>query len=151
MKLKRRAAKRGRVEIIPMIDTILILLIFYMTFSSFTQNEKRIDAKMPLKSVRVAPTQVLLDIVLHVRNKDEIILNGNAVFDVVSLRDAMMGLSSVGQEATIVIEAEPDTSYQDVIGALDACALANLKKVAFRPLDTGEKHASSETRLASAE
>ena len=31
MKLKRRRVKRGRVEIIPMIDTIVILLIFYMT------------------------------------------------------------------------------------------------------------------------
>ena len=35
MKLARRTVKRGRVEIIPMIDTILILLIFYMSFSSF--------------------------------------------------------------------------------------------------------------------
>ena len=30
MKIKRRKVKRGRVEIIPLIDTIVILLIFYM-------------------------------------------------------------------------------------------------------------------------
>lgn len=144
MKLKRRATKRGRVEIIPMIDTILILLIFYMTFSSFQQKEKRIDAKMPLKGKPsvIKPTEVPLDIVLHVLNKDRIILNGSAEFDVVSLRDAMMGLGAIGQEATVVIEAEADTSYQDVIGALDACALAKLTRVAFRPLDTSGKATS---------
>ena len=34
MKLKRSNLKPGRVEIIPLIDTILILLIFYMSFST---------------------------------------------------------------------------------------------------------------------
>lgn len=135
MKLSRRHAKKGRVEIIPMIDTILILLIFYMSFSTFDQKEKRIDAKLPVvaKTAQVAPTQVPLDIILHVRNRDEILANG-ALYTADTLRDAMAQLASIGQEATIVIEAEPDTNYQAVIAALDACAQANLKKIAFRPL-----------------
>src|SRR6266446_1534461 len=126
MKLNRRAIKRGRVEIIPMIDTILILLIFYMSFSTFTKREKRIDTKLPFISTKVAPTRVPLDIVLHVKNKDHIIVNGAATYDILSLRDVMMQLATVGQDATIVIEAEPDTSYQDVISALAACAQAHL-------------------------
>jgi biopolymer transport protein ExbD len=134
MKLKRRAMKRGRVEIIPMIDTILILLIFYMTFSTFKKREKRIDAKLPLVSAKVAPTQVPLDIVLHVKNKDNIVVNEANTYDIVSLRDAMLQLATIGQDTTIVIEAEPETTYQDVISVLDACAQAHLTKVAFRPL-----------------
>ena len=135
MKIGRRHPKRGRVEIIPLIDTILILLIFYMSFSTFDQKEKRIDAKMPLvaKAAAVAPTQVPLDIIVHVRSRDEILANG-APYTADTLRDAMLQLASIGQEATVVIEADPDTSYQAVISALDACAQANLKKVAFRPL-----------------
>ncbi len=142
MKLQRRHPKRGRVEIIPMIDTILILLIFYMTFSTFTQKEKRIDAKLPILSTRVAPTEVTVDIVLRVRDKDQIIVNGAATFDMTSLRDVMEQLAGIGQQATVVIEAEPDTSYRDVIGALDACALARFTKVAFRPLE--EKPAAAQ-------
>jgi biopolymer transport protein ExbD len=134
MKLARRQTKRGRVEIIPMIDTILILLIFYMSFSSFKVQEKRIDARLPIKSTKVAATKIPLDVSVRVRNKDEIIVNGTTTFDLVSLRDAMQTLGAIGQEATVVIEAEPDTSYRDVIGALDACALAKLTRVAFRPL-----------------
>ena len=126
--------KRGRVEIIPMIDTILILLIFYMTFSTFKKREKRIDAKLPLVSAKVAPTQVPLDIVLHVKNKDNIVVNEANTYDIVSLRDAMLQLATIGQDTTIVIEAEPETTYQDVISVLDACAQAHLTKVAFRPL-----------------
>ena len=134
MKLPRRHTKRGRVEIIQMIDTILILLIFYMSFSSFKIQEKRIDARLPMISAKVAAIKIPLDVTVHVRNKNEVILNGTTTFDLVSLRDAMQTLGAIGQEATVVIEAEPDTNYRDVIGALDACALAKLKKVAFRPL-----------------
>ena len=136
MKLSRRTVKRGRIEIIPMIDTILILLIFYMSFSTFSAKEKRIDAKMPLiakSAPQVPPTSVPLDIVLHVRNADEILANG-AVYTADTLRDAMAQLATIGQEATVVIEADPNTSYQAVINALDACAQARLKRVAFRPL-----------------
>jgi biopolymer transport protein ExbD len=133
MKLPRRHSKRGRVEIIPMIDTILILLIFYMSFSTFDAKEKRMDARLPVVSSKVSPTEVPLDIVLHVKDQDQVLVNG-AAYDMVSLRDAMSQLAMIGQDATVVIEADPGTSYQAVIGALDACAQAKLTKVAFRPL-----------------
>jgi biopolymer transport protein ExbD len=135
MKLKRRSVKRGRVEIIPMIDTILILLIFYMSFSTFTKKEKRIDAKLPLIAVGQAQAAVdrPLDLTLMVRNKDEILVNG-APFTTEQLRAYMGQLSIVDQNTTVVIEALPETPYQAVIGALDACAMAKLTKVAFRPL-----------------
>ena len=135
MKLQRRSPKRGRVEIIPMIDTILILLIFYMSFSTFSAAEKRIDSRLPLiaKASATAPTKVALDLSIHVFNKDRMTVNG-AEYEATGLRDAMLQLASIGQEATIVIEGEADTSYQAVISALDACAQAHLTNVAFRPL-----------------
>jgi biopolymer transport protein ExbD len=116
-----------------MIDTILILLIFYMSFSTFSAKEKRMDARLPVVSSKVAPTQVPLDITVHVKDANEVIVNG-AAYDMVSLRDAMGQLAMIGQDATVIIEADPETSYQAVIGALDACAQAKLTKVAFRPL-----------------
>lgn len=133
MKLPRRHPKRGRIEIVPMIDTILILLIFYMSFSTFSAKEKRMDARLPIVSSKVAPTQVPLDITVHVKDANEAIVNG-AAYDMVSLRDAMGQLAMIGQDTTVIIEADPETSYQAVIGALDACAQAKLTKVAFRPL-----------------
>ncbi len=137
MKLQRRHAKRGRVEIIPMIDTILILLIFYMSFSQFKVEEKRIDAKLPVtaKATPMTPTKVALDIILKVIDKNQVIVNGANTLSLVDLRGYMSQFAMIGQEdITVVIDAEPSALYEDVVGALDACALANLKKVAFKPL-----------------
>jgi biopolymer transport protein ExbD len=136
MKLSRRIVKRGRIEIIPMIDTILIMLIFYMTFSSFERVERQIEAKLPTFAPAHAPPppQEALDILLHVHNAHDIVVNGGQSYDLESLRNAMLTLATFDQNATVVITADPDTRYQDVIGALDACAEARLTKVAFRPL-----------------
>jgi biopolymer transport protein ExbD len=134
MKLKRRIIKRARIEIIPMIDTILMLLVFYMSFSTFSKREKRFNAKLPLTSGAQTPAQVPLDIVLHVKDHSNIVVNGATTYDISGLRDAMMQLSAVGQDTTIIIEADPNSSYQDVVSALDACAQAHLTKVALRPL-----------------
>ncbi len=134
MKLKRRTIKRARIEIIPMIDTILMLLVFYMSFSTFSKREKRFNATLPLMTSASAPTQVPLDIVLHVKNRDNIVVNGATTYDIPGLRDAMMQLTAVGQDTTIIIEADPNSSYQDVVSTLDACAQAHLTKVALRPL-----------------
>jgi len=134
MKLKRRLIKRARIEIIPMIDTILMLLVFYMSFSTFTKRENRFNAKLPLLTSAHVPTQVPLDIVLHVKGQNNIVVNGATSYDLPGLRDAMMQLTAVGQGTTIIIEADPDSSYQDVVSVLDACAQAHLTKVALRPL-----------------
>ncbi len=137
MKLSRRQVKRGRVEIIPMIDTILILLIFYMSFSTFSAKEKRLDSRLPLVAKAGAPgnpAKVPLDLTIHVRSTNEISVNGSAPIDSESLAGMMQTMGSIAQEATIVIEADPDTKYQAVIAALDSCAQANLTNVAFRPL-----------------
>jgi len=135
MKLKRRGIKRGRIEIIPLIDTVLILLIFYMSFSTFEAKEKSIDAKMPLVSTKPSNiTKFTLDLTLHVYSSTNILVNG-APTDSEGLREQMKQFTTTpDQEVTVVIEGETDTKYQAIISALDACAQAKLTKVAFRPL-----------------
>ena len=134
MKLRRRTIQRARIEIIPMIDTILMLLVFYMSFSTFNKRENRFNARLPLVTSANTPAQAPLDIVLHVKDQNTIVVNAATTYDIPGLREAMMQLTAIGQDTTIIIEAEPDTSYQDVVSALDACAQAHLAKVALRPL-----------------
>ena len=103
-----------------MIDTILMLLVFYMSFSTFGKRENIFGAKLPLMTAARAPAQVPLDIVLHVKDQNDIVVNGATTYDMLGLRDAMMQLTAVGQETTIIIEADPGSSYQDVVSVLDA-------------------------------
>jgi biopolymer transport protein ExbD len=129
MKLQRRNVKRGRVEIIPMIDTILILLIFYMSFSSFSKREKRMDCQLPLRSPALEGVPEA-EFVLHVRNQNEILVNGH-LFDLPTVRATLQALGASDPRTRIIIEADADTKYQAIVNALDACAQAKLTKVGF--------------------
>ena len=131
MKLSRSHPKRGRVEMIPMIDTILILLIFYMSFSSFHRPEQRLDVPLAFHPGRGDVVQLNL----HVRDENHIQVNqGEARFTVAALRDALATYASVQLPVAVTIEADSDTQYAAVIGTLDACAESHLKHVAFRPI-----------------
>lgn len=150
MKLTRRKIKRGRIEIIPMIDTILILLIFYTSFSTLTQREKHIDAKLPpaegLEGGQiVSPTREMLNLSLHVHNQSHIVVNGNdqTPYNLTQLAEFLKQYSHSGQEMTVVIRGNPATLYQDIVATLDACALAELTRVGIHPLGPAANPESS--------
>jgi len=129
MKLPRHSSKRGRVEIIPLIDTILILLIFYMSFSTFQKKEQHLSAPLPGFTDKVPPPEVLIQI----GHNGELTVNGVA-YDTATLRHLLSTMATTDPRTAVTISAEPATKYQAVIRAMDVCAQANLRKVAFRPL-----------------
>ena len=77
MKLKRRQIKRGRIEIIPMIDTIVILLIFYMSFSRFAEMEREASIKLPQSvagdGFKKTPNQIIINMV----DSDDVTVGGH--------------------------------------------------------------------------
>ena len=137
MKLKHRFLKRGRVEIIPMIDTILILLIFYMSFSTLGRTEKRLDVRMPPTrpgaDIGVSTETFLVS--LHVQGPNKILVNNSVACDLATLRELITPLGQF-PDTRVVIDGNRDTSYQDIVRALDVCAQAHLTKVAFPTRDT---------------
>jgi biopolymer transport protein ExbD len=132
MKLPRRSSKRGRVEIIPLIDTVLILLIFYMSFSTFKEKEQSLPVPLPFTHGK-APPPVTLSI--QVLRDGNLTVNG-ATFDPATLRDVLSTMASADPRTCVTISAEPAAKYQAVIRAVDICAQAKLTKVAFQPLNS---------------
>jgi biopolymer transport protein ExbD len=128
MTLIRHTIKRGRVEIVPMIDTILILLIFYMSFSTFRSKEKQLEVPLP-RLGGIAPPEVEV----HVGG-NELLVNGTA-YDPATLHSMLMTLRQTDERMSVVISAEAGATYQMVIRAVDVCAQAKLKRVSFRPLN----------------
>lgn len=134
MKLKRRRIKRGRVEIIPMIDTIVILLIFYMTFSRFAEAEKEASLRLP-KSIagednkEGGPAKV----VVNMFSKDKITINKEPV----PLEELAGRLNAIRQsdpkyaKMLIVLRGDAGMTYSDLSAFMKACAKAKLADVTF--------------------
>lgn len=136
MIVRRRSMKRGRVEIIPLIDTILILLIFYMSLSRLTTGEKQLRATLPTRN-EIPPAIIPVDISLYVQDGQHIVVGNGVAMSAADLAVFMQQFAMVGQQGRVQIAARPDAAYADVIAALDACALARFDRVGFVPTPTG--------------
>jgi biopolymer transport protein ExbD len=131
MKLKRRRIKRGRIEIIPMIDTIVILLIFYMSFSSFAEVTRVARIDLPESHTgdefRALPNQVILNMI----SAEEIILGGR-VLSVEELPDLLRAMKHQDPpKDAVILRGDRSMSYRDLSELMKACAEAGIVDVAF--------------------
>ena len=135
MKVKRRQIKRGRVEIIPMIDTIVILLIFYMSFSRFAEMEREARLTLPQSvagdEFKKTPNQLIINMV----SSDDVTVGGHPykVDDLPELlrhmKTATPGLNS------LILRGSRNMTYKDLSAFMKVCSKAGIADVTFATLE----------------
>ena len=133
MKLKRRKIKRGRIEIIPMIDTIVILLIFYMTFSRFAEASREADLKLPDSRAGDEFKQLPNQVVINMYNKDEVYIDKQkrAMDEVPAFLDNLRKQDPRYGKMSIILRGNRDMTYADLSAFMKACAKARIVDVSF--------------------
>lgn len=131
MKLKRRQIKRGRIEIIPMIDTIVILLIFYMSFSTFVESAQRAAIELPEsrsgEEFQVLPEQVIV----NMESSDRMFV-GNDVMTVDRLAEALLAVKAQQPQVNaVILRGNRAMTYTDLSAFMAACAAAGITDVSF--------------------
>src|ERR1017187_5476224 len=135
MKVKRRQIKRGRVEIIPMIDTIVILLIFYMSFSRFAEMEREAWLTLPQSvagdEFKKTPNQLIINMV----SSDDVTVGGHPykVDDLPELlshmKTATPGLNS------LILRGSRNMTYKDLSAFMKVSSKAGIANVTFGTLE----------------
>ena len=134
MKLDRVQIKKARIEVIPMIDVILMLLIFYMSFAKFVRKEGELAVRFPTlrpDGIVLTPEQTTLRVARHVLTKDRIQVE-NRTLTIDGFINFLNTFRTFGTEDVVfIITGEKTAKYQDVVDALNSCAIAGIDKVAF--------------------
>ena len=128
MQFKRgRELKRTRVEIIPMIDTVFFLLVFFMLSSlSLTHlNGLRVD----LPTGKNAPTQPRASLTLSVQKSGTMSLN-NRVVTLQNLSQNLKRIPNVKSQ-TLTINADKNVSYGVVMRAIDTARQVGISRTNF--------------------
>src|SRR6201999_1044683 len=94
MQIRQRPLKRARIEIIPMIDVIFFLLVFFMVSSLAMTKINSVPVMLPKTSS--SPEALKQDIVLTVRKDGAIFLN-----------KAMVNLQSLGVQLAYEMHDNP--------------------------------------------
>ncbi len=135
MKVKRRKIKRGRVEIIPMIDTIVILLIFYMSFSRFAEMEREANIKLPQSvsgdEFKKTPNQIIVNMF----SSDDVTVGGHP-YKVDDLPDLLRRMKAADPGLnSLILRGSREMTYKDLSAFMKVCSRAGIADVTFATLE----------------
>jgi biopolymer transport protein ExbD len=128
MKIRQRPTKRARIEIIPMIDVIFFLLVFFMISSLAMTKINSMPVALPKTST--SPTSLKQNVILTVRKDGSIWINKIPVtFETLGSQLALE-MKNNPQEI-VVVNADEGVQYGWVVQAMDHARKIGVRKFAL--------------------
>jgi biopolymer transport protein ExbD len=146
----QREAKHTKIEIIPMIDTMFFLLVFFVLASLNIIDLRGLNLDLPPAAPPSATAKKAEDVKLEIEiDKDgNKTLNGgtkqapiklakglSCSADLLKLIDGQLGRParpSDVEKVTVVISPDPETAHENVINAVDDARGAQIEKFSIR-------------------
>lgn len=128
MRIQRRSMKKARIEIIPMIDTIFFLLVFFMISTLSMSQYKGMPVNLPkAASGRQAPAE---SAAITIDKDDRLFLDTQPV-DKSLLRDLLRQQLVRNPELLVVINADDGVAHGRVVEVMDIARSADVVKMAI--------------------
>jgi biopolymer transport protein ExbD len=128
MRIQRRSSKKARIEIIPMIDTIFFLLVFFMISTLSMAQYRGMPVNLPkAASGQQAPAE---SAAITINKGKQIFLDKQAV-DKTELPDLLRGQLAKNPELLVVINADDGVEHGDVVEIMDIARSANVARMAI--------------------
>lgn len=129
-----RMKKKPVFMIIPMIDIIFFLLVFFMMNSLQTIAQKALSVQLPQAQSASAPVQ--MPIILTVDAEGHITMDNKPVsYDEAS--DMMKKHISENSNAAVILQADKRTAHGQVVAVMDMLKAAGVKRLAIAAAQKG--------------
>ena len=131
MNLHRRLhAEPIALQLAPMIDVILFLLVFFLLTWNLARYETDLDVHIPTAKNAKDSQRLPGEVILNLRKDGTVTLNRRPV-PLADLRDILIGISKQYPDQAVVLRGDENVDYKYVIGVLDVCRAAGLWNIAF--------------------
>jgi biopolymer transport protein ExbD len=137
---RRRELKRTRIEIIPMIDTMFFLLVFFMLSSLALARLNGLPVNLPRAST--APKQAPAELTLTIDKNAQIYVNKEPVSidDVgTKLLEKAGGPNVDLAAASVIINADTDVKHGLVVKCIDEARIVGITKFGIATAPEGGK------------
>ena len=120
------------INLTPMIDVILTLLVFFMTATKLLDmEEQKLDVAVPRVASASPLTQLPDDIAITVDLTGQIKLNANDL-SVTELRARLVAAKLNYAEQGVIIQADGRATHQVVADVMSACHAAGIARIVFK-------------------
>ena len=103
-----------------MLDVIFLLLCFFVTVSVFSQWESEISIKLPSAKTAEEPERLPGEIIVNLDKRGTVKVNG-AAMELPELQSRLKRLSTFYPGQPVIIRADKETRYDDLVKVIDAC------------------------------
>jgi len=117
-------------QIAPMVDILLVLLVFFIVTWNFSLSEKELDVKIPTASNSKDTDPYVGQVVVNVKTDGSIVFNRKAISGdelVAKLKE----LAKLYPDQAVILRGDQNTAYKSIVSVLDLCRQANIWNVAF--------------------
>ena len=126
----RTASQHPGIQLAPLVDVLLLLLIFFLLTWNAARNENELDVKIPKASAATEKTAPIGDVIVNVKSDGSVIVNRRTLSgpDLMSL---LKGLVQLNPDQAVVIRGDEAGAYKYIVNVLNTCSEAGVTNVAF--------------------
>jgi biopolymer transport protein ExbD len=128
MRLPRQGYKRARIEIIPMIDTVFFLLVFFMVASLSMTLETGMRVNLP--KAQTAQREALTKVTVSLTADGKLYVDRERT-TLAGLRAALRQRVEENPRVVVVINADERVEHGKVVGVMDAAKKAGAARMAI--------------------
>jgi biopolymer transport protein ExbD len=131
MNLRRHTAlPHPGIQLAPLVDVLLLLLIFFLMTWNAARNENELDVKVPKASSAKEKNAPIGDVVVNVKSDGNVVVNRRNLSGE-ELTDLLRGLVQLNAEQAVVIRGDEAGAYKNIVDVLNICSQAGVSNVAF--------------------
>jgi biopolymer transport protein ExbD len=118
------------IQLAPLVDVLLLLLIFFLLTWNAARNENELDVKVPKASAAKEQTSPIGDVVVNVKADGNVVVNRRTL-SASELGELLKSLVQLNADQAVVIRGDEAGAYKNIIGVLNICSEAGVTNVAF--------------------
>ena len=141
MRVKKATEEPFEIMLIPMIDCMLVIIIFFLVATTLKTREKELPLNLPTSSAALNVEQPASLFIIGVDRSGQPYLNtgtGLGPVDTERLHQRIREVALANPNQRVRIDADRGTRFEDVIHVLDLCEFEGLKNVGLHTKSAGK-------------
>jgi biopolymer transport protein ExbD len=118
------------IQLAPLVDVLLLLLIFFLLTWNAARTENELDVKVPKASAAKEKTAPIGDVIVNVKADGNVVVNRRTLTGP-ELQELLKSMVQLNPEQAVVIRGDEAGAYKSIVEVLNICTEAGITNVAF--------------------
>lgn len=118
------------IQLAPLVDVLLLLLIFFLLTWNAARNENELDVKVPKASAAKESSMPLGPVVVNVKSDGSLVINRRTMTSP-ELSELLKGMVQLNAEQSVVIRGDEAGAYKNIVDVLNICTQVGITNIAF--------------------